>query len=82
MKVTNAAPSQFTHQYVDPGEYAINITAYNLHSDEEYGYNKFTHNMTRVVNIQNPVEFWNLNLGDPAKWLDSEARKKCDVYYN
>ena len=30
-----------------PGKYNINVTAYNLHSNELYGYNKFINNMTR-----------------------------------
>ena len=62
----------FSHIYPDVGEYTINITAYNLHS-EVFGYNKFTHNMTRTVKIQKPVENWDLNLGDPAKWIDTNG---------
>ena len=58
-----------SHVYEDVGEYTINITAYNLHS-EEYGFNKYVHNLTRIVKIQKPVENWVLNLGEPARWLD------------
>lgn len=59
----------FSHVYEDVGEYTINITAYNLHS-EEYGFNKYIHNLTRIVKIQKPVENWVLNLGEPARWID------------
>ena len=43
---TNAKPQQFTYSYTDPGEYVVNLTAYNLHS-ETYGYVKYTHNLSR-----------------------------------
>ena len=35
-----------SHQYLVPGEYTVNVTAYNLHS-EQYGYVKYTHNLSR-----------------------------------
>ena len=73
--MTNAAAWQTTHQYTEPGEYTINITAYNLHSDVEYGYNKYTHNTTRVVTIQNPVMDWDIVRGR-NKALDTLNRKK------
>ena len=78
--VTNADPWQTTHQYAAPGEYVINITAYNLHSDESYGYNGYTDNMTRVVTIQNPVEDWIINFGNPPKIIDADGRKDRDGY--
>ena len=71
---TNSASQTFTHEYSSPGEFVINVTAYNLHSDEEYGYNGYTHNMTRVIIVQNPVKDWVLNTGSPSKWLDSNGR--------
>ena len=80
LKVTNAAPWETTHQYAAPGEYVINITAYNLHSDENYGYNGYTDNMTRVVTIQNPVEDWIINLGNPPKIIDTDGRKDRKSY--
>ena len=58
------------------GEFTINITAFNYHSDEDYGFVGFVHNMTRVVKAQNPVEDWILNLGGSHKRLDSNGRKK------
>ena len=73
--MTNADSWQTTHQYTEPGEYTINITAYNLHSEEEYGYNKYTHNITRVITIQNPVQDWTIDFGDPSKIIDSNGRK-------
>ena len=60
-----------------PGKYNINVTAYNLHSNELYGYNKFINNMTRwgkwaiffnflffsrTLLIQKPVENWKLEV--------------------
>ena len=76
--VTNAKPWSTTHEYTEPNRYLINITASNLHSDENYGYNGFIHNMTRVVIIQHPVKDWSIDFGDPAKWLDNKGRKKDD----
>ena len=52
------------------------MTAYNLHSDELFGFNKFINNMTRCVQssicdsiimfrtllIQKPVENWKLEV--------------------
>ena len=83
----------FTHTYADvstgvnvssnmcflqPGKYKINVTAFNLHSNELYGYNKFINNMTRcclsinrwkytliifrTLLIQKPVENWKLEV--------------------
>ena len=72
---TDAAPQQLWHTYKGPGKYVINITAYNLHSDKKFGFNKFVHNMTRTVFIQKPAENWELKLGDPPKWLDVNGGK-------
>ena len=64
--------------FCQPGKYKINVTAYNLHSNELYGYNKFINNMTRwgqwkiffnflscvsrTLLIQKPVENWKLEV--------------------
>ena len=46
-------------RFLQPGKYTINVTAFNLHSNELYGYNKFINNMTRccfsiyAVNMHN-----------------------------
>ena len=44
--VTSGTNETFSYSYNDPGQYLVNITAYNLHS-EPYGYNKYTHNLSR-----------------------------------
>ena len=71
--VTNALDQEFLHYYADPGRYVINVTAYNLHSEPEFGYVKYTHNMTRVINVQIPVENFTIDFGTPAKWLDTDG---------
>ena len=64
--------------FLQPGKYKINVTAFNLHSNELYGYNKFINNMTRcclsinrwtytiiifrTLLIQKPVENWKLEV--------------------
>ena len=45
---TSGTNETFTFNVDDPGQYLVNITAYNLHS-EPYGYNKYTHNLSRQV---------------------------------
>ena len=69
---TDAASQRISHSYPNVGAYIINITAYNLHS-EDFGFNKFIHNMTRIVKVQRPVSNWVLNLGDPAQWIDKDG---------
>ena len=51
----------------------INVTAYNLHSEPDFGYIKYTHNMTRIINVQIPVENFTIDFGTPAKWLDTDG---------
>ena len=42
--------------FCQPGKYKINVTAYNLHSNELYGYNKFINNMTRCLPLS--INLW------------------------
>ena len=77
---TDALPQQFIHQYSDPGRYVINITAYNLHSEPETGYIGYTHNMTRVIIVQIPVENFQIDFGPTAKWLDTDGGQLLDIY--
>ena len=37
------------------GEYEVNITLENLHSEELFGHVKYIHNFTKIVHIQYPV---------------------------
>ena len=69
----------FTHAYKEVGTYILNISAYNLHS-EPYGFNKYTHNMSRILQIQMPVINWELNLGDPPRWLDENGGWTLSFY--
>ena len=75
-----------------PGKYNINVTAYNLHSNELYGYNKFINNMTRwgqwtiflifsfcvsrTLLIQKPVENWKLEVISSTKIIST----KCQTF--
>ena len=71
--VVNALPQQFVYQYAEPGRYVVNITAYNLHSEPGTGYTQYTHNMSRVVLVQIPVENFSIDFGDPPRSLDSNG---------
>ena len=75
----DAAPQLFTWQYPEPGRYLINITAYNLHSEPETGYNQYTHNTSRVVVVQIPVENFTIDFGDPPKMLDTNGGKSGNI---
>ena len=48
------------------GDYEVNITLENLHSEEEFGHVKFIHNFTKLVHVQYPV----LNFKDDEVVLD------------
>ena len=77
--VENAKPQQFLWQYPEPGRYVLNITAYNLHSEPEIGYNQYTHNSSRVVLVQIPVENFTIDFGDPPKSLDSNGGQSRNI---
>jgi len=55
----------FNYSYADPGTYEVLATAYNLHSDEEYGAVKYTHNATQVIHVQKAVEEWQHEVVSP-----------------
>ena len=37
------------------GQYEVNITLENLHSEELFGHVKYIHNFTKIVHVQYPV---------------------------
>ena len=76
----NALPQQFLYQYPSPGRYLINVTAYNLHSEPETGYNQYTHNLSRVITVQIPVENFTIDFGDPPKALDTNGGQSVETY--
>ena len=78
----NALPQEFLYQYPEPGRYVINITAYNLHSEPGTGYNEYTHNMSRVVLVQIPVENFTIDFGDPPRSLDSNGGQSINILEN
>ena len=41
--------------WTDEGDYLVNITLQNLHSDKEFGKNKYIHNTTNIIHVQYPV---------------------------
>ena len=75
----NALPQQFIYSYPEPGRYVINVTAYNLHSEPETGYNGYTHNSSRVVTVEIPVENFTIDFGDPPKMLDTNGGKSGNI---
>ncbi len=66
--------STFSHSYTIPGSYAVNATAYNLHSDEEYGHVGFTHNFSKIVHVQEPLDQWEATVQTP--WLLDDGREE------
>ena len=41
--------------WTDEGDYLVNITLQNLHSDKEFGKKKYIHNTTNIIHVQYPV---------------------------
>ncbi|XP_023326729.1 uncharacterized protein LOC111700141 [Eurytemora carolleeae] len=75
---TNAKPQTFTHNFESEGNYTVNITAYNLHS-EDYGIVGYKPNTTRTLYIQYPVKEWIIEI-DP-NWLDSDGAYVAQLVY-
>ena len=74
---TDAKSQNFTYAFAGPGEYTINVTAYNLHKDEVYGAVGHIANMTRMVVVQQPVKEWTINM--TLTWLDTNGGKMAKV---
>ena len=55
--VTSGTNETFSYTIPVPGQYLANITAYNLHS-EPYGFNKYTHNLTRQGSTGSKKNIW------------------------
>ena len=56
----------YEHLWSLDGDYEVNITLENLHSEKEFGHVKFIHNFTKLVHVQYPV----LNFKDDEVVLD------------
>ena len=62
--------------WTDEGDYLVNITLQNLHSDKEFGKNKYIHNTTNTIHVQYPVlESFTDNLLEYWLTTDSECLK-------
>ena len=60
--------------WTDEGDYLVNITLQNLHSDKEFGKNKYIHNTTNTIHVQYPVlESFTDNLLEYWLTTDSEC---------
>ena len=57
-------PASNFKEYSDEDKITINISAFNLHSDPDWGKVKFTHNFSQVINVQWPVENWETDCED------------------
>lgn len=72
---TAAEPSwhEFYFSYPIAGNYSVNMTAHNLHSEPVYGHVKYTHNFTQSLIVQVPVtEYTELA---PESWINDLGRK-------
>ena len=45
----------YEHSWSSEGDYEVNITLENLHSEEEFGHVKYIHNFSKIVHVQYPV---------------------------
>ncbi len=69
--------STFTHSYAAVGDYEVNVTAHNLHSNPDYGAVGHAHNHSQVIHVQMPVEEWttdfDVNDDAPTPWLNDDG---------
>ena len=86
-----AREHSFVFTWPDAGSYDINITMYNLHSNEEFGSVKYAHNFTTTIHVQNPFYDFTHYLEDSWLTLDkvdfqftstNELQPSRPLYYN
>ena len=66
----DARTQSFEFAWPTAGSYEINITMYNLHSNEEFGSVKYAHNNTKMIHVQNPFIAFTFELDE--NWLVSQ----------
>ena len=70
----------FEFSYEEAGNYSVNMTAHNLHSEKVYGHVKFTHNFTQSIIVQVPI----LDYTDESEeyWINDDGRKSASQTQN
>ena len=48
----------FNTTYYNDGKMTVEVTAWNLHEDPDFGANKYRHNFTQIIHVQKAVMDW------------------------
>jgi hypothetical protein len=67
-----------THIWEFDGEYIVDVTLKNLHSDEEFGHVGYIHNYSKVIHIQYPVISFTEDLLED--WLTTDSKLVTSHY--